>query len=54
MKTIMTITIDTTNNTCIVEEANAEAVTYECSGDSLEAIAYDVGVAVSDYIQGLG
>lgn len=53
MKTIITITIDTDLERCTVEEQNAEPVTYECSGNSYESIAYDVAEAVSDYIQGL-
>lgn len=54
MKTVITITIDTDLELCTVEEQNAEAATYECSGDSYESIAYDVAEAVSDYLQGLG
>lgn len=53
MKTVITITIDTELEVCTVEEQNAEPVTYECSDDSYESIAYDVAEAVSDYLQGL-
>ena len=54
MKTVITITIDTDCELCTIEEQRAEPVTYKCSSDSYESIAYDVAEAVSDYLQGLG
>ena len=54
MKTTITIEIDTDRNLCTIEETSAEQAGYDISTDSLESMAYDVGEAVSDYIQGLG
>lgn len=37
-----------------IQEAGAEPVTYTISDDSMEVMAWDVGQAVSDYLEGLG
>lgn len=54
MKTVVTIEIDTEKGICKITEENADTIAYRCSDASLEAIAYDAGEALSDYLQGLG
>ena len=53
-KTTLTVTIDSHEGTCVVEEHRAEPATYPCSMTSLEDIACSAGEAVADYLQGLG
>lgn len=40
-------------DTVTIREAGADAVTYPISENSLESMAWDIGRAVSDYLEGL-
>lgn len=51
MKTKITINIE--GSSAVIEEENAEPIVYPIDEGSLESIAYSVGEAVSDYLQGL-
>lgn len=54
LKTIFTVVVDSDEGVCIIEAPYEEPITYSCSIDSYESIAYSVGEAVSDYLQGFG
>lgn len=60
MRTIITVTVDTDLDLCIVEKQNTEAerspirmAMFNCSGNSYESFANEVAEAVSYYLQGL-
>ena len=52
MKTIFSVYVDTETGICEIEEKGALPVKVKLSCDSLESTAYEVGEALSDYIQG--
>lgn len=53
--TIKIILRDTPSKTmAIIEEEGAEAVEYWIDDDSLNSMAWSVGQAVMDYLEGLG
>lgn len=54
MDTTITIKINTEDQKCTIQEKDAESVEYDIDISSYESIAYSVGEAVSDYLQGLG
>lgn len=51
MKTEITIRLD--GDTLSIEELKAEPVTIKVRADSIESLAYEIGSAVTDYINGL-
>jgi hypothetical protein len=47
------INIKIDNDICTIQEEHCEAVEFKICTDSFESIAYDIGEAIKDYLEGL-